>query len=220
MAQNKARKKKRWTIVLFPVDVLFCLMAIVLIIYGVMNYHYPKRSIKLFGFQHYVISSTSMDPVLHYGDLVISKKIDVWKLQPNDIIVFFADVNASGKKIILTHFFDSIEINEDGKKIYRTRRAGTESVDSWRVAEEDLLGEYVFHLKEVGKIILFFRSPLGFRVFIIDMLIIAIIIMIKGSTNNQNERNSKEKIIKKAKVKDDGKESENEIEKEMVGDVK
>lgn len=192
MATDKSRKKKRRKLVFFPFDLLFWIMAIVLIIYGIMNYYYPKKSIRIFGIQHYVISSTSMDPVLKYGDMVLSRKINFDKLEPNDIIIFYADVNASGNKIILTHYFDSIEINENGEKIYRTRRAGTDTIDSWRIYEEDILGEYIFHVKRVGKVILFFRSPLGKRVLIIDLLILILIVMIKGYSykKDSNETNT------------------------------
>jgi signal peptidase len=192
MATDKSRKKKRRKLVFFPFDLLFWIMAIVLIIYGIMNYYYPKKSISIFGIQHYVISSTSMDPVLKYGDMVFSRKINFDKLEPNDIIIFYADVNASGNKIILTHYFDSIEINENGEKIYRTRRAGTDTIDSWRIYEEDILGEYIFHFKRVGKVILFFRSPLGKRVLIIDLLILILIVMVKGYSykKDSNETNT------------------------------
>lgn len=192
MATDKSRKKKRRKLVFFPFDLLFWIMAIVLIIYGIMNYYYPKKSIRIFGIQHYVISSTSMDPVLKYGDMVFSRKINFDKLEPNDIIIFYADVNASGNKIILTHYFDSIEINENGEKIYRTRRAGTDTIDSWRIYEEDILGEYIFHVKRVGKVILFFRSPLGKKVLIIDLLILILIVMIKGYSykKDSNETNT------------------------------
>lgn len=156
---------------------MFLSLLFVFFLYMGMNIIFPRKVINFFKFQHFVISSTSMEPVLNMGDIVFVKPINVETLEKDTIISFYYDIKLEGKKDIITHFFDHTEI-VDEKVVYRTKRAGTTRIDSWRIPEEDLLGEYLFHLEGIGKIILFFNHPLGFRVFLIDIVIVYLIILL------------------------------------------
>jgi len=120
-----------------------------------------------------------MEPILNVGDIVIIKEIDFNNLEPNDIITFYTDIDLDGNKDeIVTHYFDSVEINDDGDKIYRTRRVNSDTVDSWKLVENDIIGEYIYKIPKVGKLIMFLRSPIGIFVFAIDIILIYLLIKV------------------------------------------
>lgn len=166
---------------------MFLSLLFVFFLYMGMNVIFPRKVIKFFKFQHFVISSTSMEPVLNVGDIIFIKPIDVETLEKDTIISFYHDVRLEGKKDVITHFFDHTEVVNE-KVVYRTKRAGTTQVDNWRIPEEDLLGEYLFRIKGIGKVILFFNHPLGFRVFLIDIVIVYLIILLAKDIDEETNK--------------------------------
>jgi signal peptidase len=169
---------KVWKICLIFLEILFCFFAIVFILYAATNLIKPRKVIPLFHVQHFVIQSGSMSPVLYFGDIVVVQAVEGKELKENDIITYYADVNYDGKKEIITHYFDSIEKKANGEQIYRTRRAETQDLDSWTVEEDDLIGRYMFHIKGLGKMILYFKSPIGMRIFALDVIIIYVLMLV------------------------------------------
>ena len=135
----------------------------------------PKKVLKIFKYQHFVVQTSSMSPSLNPGDLIFIKELDLDKLQKNEIITFYVDFNRDGKKNVVTHYFDSIEII-DGVSYFRTKREGTENLDSWKIPEEDLIGKYVNHIPKIGRFVLFLQSPFGIGVIIVDLALLFLII--------------------------------------------
>jgi signal peptidase len=178
MAENKTQRFNLGKLCLIPARALFCLIAIVFLVYFLFNIVSSKKVIHTFGFQHFVIQSGSMAPVLNYGDIVVVRKMNPDDLKKNDIITFYADVNYDGNKEIVTHYFDSVVTMENGEKRYRTKRAEADALDSWKVGENDLIGQYVFHIKGIGKLIMYFKSSMGIRVLILDVIILYVLFLV------------------------------------------
>lgn len=185
-------KKSEMVSKLLGKGVLFSLLFVFFFYMG-MNLLFPRQVIKVFKLQHFVISSTSMEPVFTPGDLIFVKPLDPSELEKDVIITFYTDVRLEGKKDVITHYFVREEIF-NGKVVYRTRRAGTDRVDSWMIPKEDLIGQYSFHISQLGKIVLFFNHPLGLRIFLIDIIIVYLIILL---VKDVDEDIDKSKYIKK-----------------------
>lgn len=171
------------------VKVLFWLIFIVFIFYVGLSIFKQDSVIKVFKFQPYVIQSGSMDPTIKFGDIVIVTEIDdIDNLQKTDIITFKTDINLDGKKEVVTHYYVKTEIDDNGNKYIRTKREGTNTLDSWKVEEKDIIGKYILHLPKAGKFILFLKDGIGIRVLIIDIVIIFLIVIL-SKYENEEEKN-------------------------------
>lgn len=170
--------KNRWIyLVIFLKGFGLSVLAI-FIFYIVLNVVAPRKVVPVFGFQHFVISSTSMEPDISFGDIVVINKVDPDDLEVGDIITFYAYVDPADSSMRrVTHYLAEKRVTDD-ITIYKTRRADTNVLDSWEVAEEDILGSYVGHFSGLGKITLFMTHPLGVRVLVINVVIISLILFV------------------------------------------
>jgi len=158
---------------------------------------FPSLGIKVFGFRHFVFSSTGMQPTLNLGDIIVVRPIELDQLQEGMIICYYQDVNLDGKNKVVTHYFVKEEII-NGKVYYRTKRENATHLDSWRILPQNVIGVYYFKIPYLGKLTLFFRHPLGFRIVLIDIILLALIaIVIKW---DQFPKFKRDKILKETNV--------------------
>lgn len=177
-------------------------LIILFLIYMGLNLIFPQAVLKVFNFQHFVISSSSMSPVLKVGDVVVIKPIEPQNVEKGMIISFYQDVrfDESGTKDVITHYVHDVYIGTDGRYRYRTKRYGENiSPDSWVVLEEELIGVYQFKLNQVGKAMLFFKHPLGLRIILMDVIIIYLLVLIL-TPDTDEEKEKKKKYIQKQRT--------------------
>lgn len=163
---------------------LFIAVVVLILFYIILTVFFPRKVIDIFKYQNFVITSGSMSPTIEYGDMVIVKKVDPHELQEEDIITFYADVNASGKKVVVTHYVAQITTDDDGKLYFRTHRENSTIYDSWLVGEEDIVGIKVGQINKIGKVILYIQSGFGLSILIVDIIIIFLIIQLILSLND------------------------------------
>lgn len=137
-----------------------------------------KASVNLFGFHHLVIGeSNSMEPVLYPGDVVIIKAVDPYSLTPGDIITFYYHIPGESKPRLITHVFERYE-ELNGEEVIKVRRASSNQVDSWNVRHESVVGIQTKTLNNVGKPYLFFATPIGIGVLLIDIILVYFIVVL------------------------------------------
>lgn len=176
---EKTGLKQRWIYFLIFTKGLFYSVLAIFVFYIGLNVVAPRGVVPIFGFQHFVISSTSMEPDLLFGDVVVVKQAVIAEIGQGDIITYYAIVDPENPvEERITHYVARVDVLEDGSYEFRTRRAGTNTFDSWIVTEDDVVGIYVGHFGGIGKITLFMSHPLGLRVLIINVVIIALIVFV------------------------------------------
>lgn len=98
---------------------------------------------KALGYTPYVITSRSMEPTLHRGDLVFMAPVTLQEVEEGDIISFRTG------DAILTHRIYSINRQEG---TLRTKADASDRLDTATVQAEDLMGRAVYRIPQVGKL--------------------------------------------------------------------
>lgn len=117
-----------------------------------------NRIVKHLGWKPYVVLSSSMQPKINRGDVVVA----TWK---NPELLSYGDVIVTKPKNDLTvvHYFAGSEIR-DNKLHIRTRRLGAvnkEEWDYWKLTYNHYIGKSSFRIPWVGNLIIFLTTPIG-----------------------------------------------------------
>ncbi|MFA7561747.1 MAG: signal peptidase I [Candidatus Izemoplasmatales bacterium] len=139
----------------------------------------PDKTVSVFGFKIYTVSSPSMEPTLMVDDAVLVVRTDVDKLVENkDIITFKAYIPELGEEDVVTHYFAGV-IDTDDTLSYKTR-GETSEIDEWKDSEgnpvdikrEDIIGKVSFKLPYLGELIKILRDPIMVILIVINIGII------------------------------------------------
>ncbi len=123
-------------------------------------------------YNHYVIATNSMEPVIDVGDIVIiNTDVSYDSLETGQIIAFLADIRGNGKKEVVVHYLYSITLT-DGVRTYRSIPEVSDTVDPWILTDSDIVGIHVTTIPKVGPILLFAQSTIGRIVIIADIAVI------------------------------------------------
>ncbi len=87
-----------------------------------------------------IVTSDSMEPVLHRGDMVVIRKSDDYT--PGDVVVFEVDYQLYIHRILARNPQDGLQ--------YRTKGDGSAAVDQWIVRKGDIRGKVVLVIPKVG----------------------------------------------------------------------
>ena len=137
------------------------------------------------GFRTYVIVSSSMEPYLHIGDVILVRDTNPDKVKLKDLISYQGESKEYKNKII-THQVVNIK-KEDGRYIYYTKGTKNKTIDP-AVYEEQVYGvmKYKFFiLSIISKMI---RTTIGFIILVITPLAILLISEIRSITKEIDER--------------------------------
>jgi len=138
-------------------------------------------------YNHYVIATNSMEPIINVGDIVIiDTGIDHEDLEEGQIIAFYADIRGNGEKVVVVHYLDTI-ITTDGVRTYRTRPEINDDLDPWTLQDFEIVGAHVATIGKVGPILLFAQSTIGRIVIIADVVIIYILMSAFPSKKTKKE---------------------------------
>jgi len=149
-------------------------IVIVTLLYGVISLSFRYIPF-LSRYDHLVIITDSMDPVIEVGEVIlIDKKLEISDIKVNHIYAFYVDINNDDKEEIVVHYID--EISKNGEQlIFKTRPEVSDQQDSWTIQERDIIGEYKFGIPKIGKGLLFLESGLGKAVIVFDIIVIYLI---------------------------------------------
>ncbi len=147
--------------VLAWIVLIFALLITILVFTSERNNGVPN----LFGIMPMSVESDSMSPTFKKGDLIFVKQVDLFELNKDDVITFYAIVD--GNRIKNTHRI--IEINEfDGGRSFITRGDNNPVNDENNVNPSDIIGKWTgTKLAGFGNVLSFLRSKTGFFICIV-----------------------------------------------------
>ena len=117
----------------------------------------------IMGYTPLVVKSDSMAPTFCAGDLIFIKKCDTSTLKEGDIICFHTIID--NEYALNTHRIQKIDEVGDARS-YTTLGDNNHGVTDI-ISDGDIVGKYVGHLKNAGKVMDFLSSSIGFLVVIV-----------------------------------------------------
>lgn len=120
---------------------------------------------RILGYTPMTVESDSMKPTFCKGDLIFIKKSDTSKLKEGDIITFHTIID--NQYALNTHRIQKIdEVN--GVRSYTTIGDNNNGVaDQHVISDGDIVGKYVGHISNLGKVMNFLSSSMGFLIVIV-----------------------------------------------------
>ena len=116
------------------------------------------------GFTPLTVQSDSMSPTFSKGDLIIIQTCDTSKLEVGDIVTFHTLID--NEYALNTHRIAAIdEVN--GMRSFTTKGDNNDVADTHIISDGDIVGKYVFALPQMGKVMDFLSSSVGFLVVIV-----------------------------------------------------
>lgn len=116
------------------------------------------------GFTPMTVQSDSMSPTFDQGDLIVIKTCDTSKLQVGDIVTFHTIID--NQYALNTHRIESIdELN--GMRSFTTKGDNNDVADTHIISDGDIVGQYVFKIPGMGKVMDFLSSTWGFLIVIV-----------------------------------------------------
>ncbi len=110
------------------------------------------------------VQSDSMSPTFDQGDLIVIKTCDASKLQVGDIVTFHTIID--NQYALNTHRIESIdELN--GMRSFTTKGDNNDVADTHIISDGDIVGQYVFKIPGMGKVMDFLSSTWGFLIVIV-----------------------------------------------------
>jgi signal peptidase len=70
--EDRKKKRKIFTVI---INVISYILLLILAVYVVMHFIFPRHVIKIFRFQHITVLTDSMEPVINVDDVIIIKKL-------------------------------------------------------------------------------------------------------------------------------------------------
>lgn len=116
------------------------------------------------GFTPMTVQSDSMSPTFDQGDLIVIKTCDTSKLEVGDIVTFHTIID--NQYALNTHRIESIdELN--GMRSFTTKGDNNDVADTHIISDGDIVGQYVFKIPGMGKVMDFLSSTWGFLIVIV-----------------------------------------------------
>ena len=109
------------------------------------------------------VEGLSMNPLLHFGDLVMLKKVDAGHLQKGDIIAFRTTSDVQQKWNVPGSYVHRIVAVEKGVygQQFQTKGDNVPGKDPFWTVEQNVIGVYAGKIGGAGYPVLFFRSKQG-----------------------------------------------------------
>jgi len=111
----------------------------------------------------YSVMSSSMEPAIKTGSLIITEKTRSKNLKIGDIITFIAPIK---EKTSVTHRIINIKNNKNAVTI-STKGDNNNSPDPWQISPSNIMGKVKIAIPHIGYIFSILKSKIGIVVFII-----------------------------------------------------
>ena len=119
----------------------------------------------ILGYTPMTVETDSMKPTFQSGDLIFIKKCDTSKLKEGDIITFHTIID--NQYALNTHRILKIE-EANGVRSYTPVGDNNNGIaDQHVISDGDIVGKYVGHISDLGKVMDFLSSSTGFLIVIV-----------------------------------------------------
>lgn len=147
--------------ILFAVVLLITFVLVMLLVFTRLQGKTPQ----FFGYRILRVSSSSMEPELHVGDIILSKSVeDISSLEVGDIITYNGEVGSYAGKII-THEV-AVAPYESGGKFYLQTVGIANSYPDPEISEDQVMGKMVCTVPVLSAVYNFFITPWGLAVIL------------------------------------------------------
>ncbi|HBE13487.1 MAG TPA: signal peptidase I [Clostridiales bacterium] len=143
--------------------IVLCVLFLPILIFNItvlieMIIH-PNQPTSFLGVYPLVVVTDSMDDgredAIRKGDLILVDKLNDRELKVGDIITYMYN------NIAITHRVIRIDSIDGKPSIYVTKGDANQLYDDWRITKENIIGIYDDRIPQVGRVILFFQTPIG-----------------------------------------------------------
>lgn len=120
---------------------------------------------QIFGYRILRVSSSSMEPKLYVGDIILSKSVDdIESLKVGDIITYNGEAGSFAGKVI-THEV-AVAPYESGGKFYLQTIGIANNYPDPEISEEQVIGKMVCTVPVLSAVYNFFITPWGLAVIL------------------------------------------------------
>ena len=163
--QSNSVQKKSVGNTIATIVLIICILVAIVAGYSAYATKAGSGVPSIFGFRPFAVQSDSMAPTFEKGDLIIDKAVkDPHDLAPGDVITFWTVIN--GQKVLNTHRI--IAITDYENYLYFDTKGDNNTIeDTTGVHQNDIVGIYSFKLKNVGTVLDFLQTPVGFGLCIV-----------------------------------------------------
>lgn len=109
---------------------------------------------KLWGYGIYTVTSGSMEPEIHTGDVIYTRPVRFQELREGDVITF----SMNHGKTTVTHRIQKIDKKE---KLLQTKGDANEECDRRWITETEVLGKVAYSVRHLGYLALMAASISG-----------------------------------------------------------
>jgi signal peptidase I len=115
------------------------------------------------GFRAFIVSSSSMEPTIATGSLIVTQYIHPTQLQKEDMITFIAPTK---DREFVTHRITSVS-HQQNLSIFKTKGDNNKSEDAWMLAGGAVVGKVFVTIPYLGFFVAFIKSKIGILLFIL-----------------------------------------------------
>ncbi len=145
---------------------IVCILAITFVmVITLVATRIQGKTPQLFGYQILRVSSSSMEPTLETGDIILSKKVsDISALEVGDIVTYKGEQDSYKDKTI-THEVIVKPYEYDGKYYLQTRGIANGYIDP-EISEDQVIGVMIRRMPLFSAAYSFFLTPWGLVVIL------------------------------------------------------
>lgn len=155
---------------------LVVLLAVFMMIFTIISVTtFDRNDRDIFGYRAYIVKTDSMAATdFNAGDLILTKEVDPYSLQPGDIITFISQDPDSYNEVI-THKIREKTRDAEGNLAFVTYGTTTDTNDETLVTAPYILGQYQFAIPFMGTFFNFLKTPQGYFICIFTPFMLLII---------------------------------------------
>ncbi len=184
------------TKILIILQNIFFVASIILCVF-ILAQKFVFKEEGIFGYRTFVIITSSMQPNLEIGDVIVVKTVDTKTLEAGDIITYQGKVSDFKGKIV-THMIKTIDKDDDGSLLFYTKGTVSNMMDPV-VSSDQIYGKMIYRFYLISLVSKIIRSKYGFVLLIFVPLIVILIkqlINIKEESFKEKYGISEEDFIK------------------------
>jgi signal peptidase len=121
----------------------------------------------LFGYEHLVMSSGSMEPALRVGSVVLTRMVDATAIGVGDVITF----HPPGSRTVVTHRVVEVSTEAEGRRLLFTKGDANPVRDPEPVVVTGRIARVAWAVPYLGYVIRYARTPAGVLVLAVLPLV-------------------------------------------------